>query len=172
MGFASIDELEVEKAQGAGRVQPVDVVLHVLGRVLAAHDPGGRVLELAPVRDHRRLREAVVLPRVVDVVMGVEDPPHVVVLQAETGELVLHRHLLGDDARHPEALHDLRVARARVHEDRVVAAEDEVPPGLHPGADAHVAGEDEEARFQLDVDQVELLDLEGHGLSFQAVRAG
>ena len=81
-------------------------------------------------------------------------------------ELAPQGHLLRHDARHPERLHDLRMARARVDEDRLgVGAEDQVAPRLHARADAHVAGEHEEARLELDVDQVEHLDLVGHWMA-------
>jgi hypothetical protein len=150
--------------EGPGLVQPVDVVLDVLRGVLAAHDSGGRVLELTPVRDHGLPhRELGVLARVVDVVMCVEDPADVADLHAVPRQLASDRHLLRDDSSHAEPLHDLRVAGACVDNDRVeLGAEDEVAPGLHPGADPHVAGEDEEARLELDVDQIEHLDLVGH----------
>ena len=43
------------------------------------------------------------------------------------------------------------------------------PQVLDAGADAHVPGENEEARLELDVDQVERLDLVGHPSSFRYV---
>src|SRR2546422_5981 len=49
-------------------------------------------------------------------------------------------------------------------EDGVAPAEDQVPPRGRPRRDAHVAAEDEKARFELDVDQVEDFDLERHVL--------
>ena len=76
-------QLEVEQPQRARLVEPVDVMLDVLGRVLAAHDAGRRVLELAAVRDDRLAhRELAVLACVVDVVVRVEDPAHIVDLDA------------------------------------------------------------------------------------------
>lgn len=93
----------------------------------------------------------------------VQDPAHVADLDAVLRELAAQGHLLRHDARHPERLHDLRVARAGVDEDRLrVGAEDEIAPRLHARPDAHVAGEYEETRFELDVDQIEHLDLVGH----------
>src|SRR3990172_6523999 len=46
-----------------------------------------------------------------------------------------------------------------------IGPEEQVAPGLHARDLPHVAGEDEEARLELDVDQVEQLDLVGHGTS-------
>src|SRR5712692_2489805 len=162
-------QLEVEQPQRPLRVQPVDEVLDVLGGVLLAHQPGDRVLELTPVdHDRGRAREAVVLAGVVDVKVGVQDPADVLRLQAVAPELALQPLLLGDVAGHPESGHDLRAARPGVDEDRVVPAEDQVPPRGRPRRNAHVAAEDEKAGFELDVDQVEDFDLESYGSSFES----
>ena len=154
-------ELEVEQAERPRRVQPVDVVLHVLRRVLLAHQPGGGVLELAPVHhDRRRHREALVLAGVVDVAVGVEHRGDVPDRDAVRPECVLELHVLVDPALHPEAPHDLGVAGAGVDEDRPRrVAQDQDAPGVHPDRRAHVAAEDEEARLDEDVGQREELDL-------------
>src|SRR5919201_5704184 len=94
--------------------------------------------------------------------MRVEDPTDVVQLEAVQRELALDLHLVGDRPDHAESGHDLRVHRAGVDEDRVVAAEDEEPPRLADDAFAHPAAEAKEARVELDVDQVEQLDLIRH----------
>ena len=157
-------QLEVEQAHGARGVQPVDVVLDVLRRILLAHQAGDRVLELLALHDDgRRHREPVVLPRVVDVVVGVQDVADVLGLETVLCELIFQLLLLADPAGHAEPLHDLRVGRTGVHEDGVVAAQDERAPGLRPGLLPHVAGQNQEARLELDVDQVEELYLESHG---------
>ena len=99
----------------------------------------------------------------VDVVVRVQDPADVVDLDPVPRELTPKRHLLRHDPGHPECLHDLGMARAGVDEDRLgVGAEDQVAPCLHARADPHVAGEHEEARLELDVDQIEHLDLVCH----------
>ena len=138
-------------------------MLHVLGRVLPAHEPRCRELELTPVHHYRgRHREALVLTGVVDVGVRVQDVADVPELHPEAPELVLETLLLADGARHVEPTHDLRVASACVDENGVVAAEDQVAPGRSLGADAHVVGEHEETRLELDVDERQDLDLEGH----------
>jgi hypothetical protein len=105
------------------------------------------------------VREVVVLARVVDVQMRVQNPAHVLRLETVLRELCLEHLLLADPALHPEAVHDLRVGGARVDENRGVAAEDQVAEGRHPEANAHVLAEDEEARVELDVDQRQDFDL-------------
>ena len=152
-------ELEVEQPHGTRRVQAVDVVLHVLGRVLRSHDPRGGELELAAVRDYRGVREAIVLAGVVDVVVRVHDPADVVALQAVQLELRVEALPLLDVPRHPEPPHDLRARRSRVHEDGVVAAEYQVAPRLRPDDAPELASEDEERTLDVDVHQVEHLDL-------------
>src|SRR5439155_14218526 len=102
------------------------------------------------------------LAGVVDVSVGMQDVAHVPELQPETPELVLEALLLAHRAGHVKPAHDLRVASARVHENRVVAAEDQIAPGRSLGADAHVVGEHEETRLELDVDERQDLDLESH----------
>jgi hypothetical protein len=139
-------------------------VLDVRGRVLRARQARGGELELAPVDHDRRAREPVVLSRVVDVRVRVrvEDPAHVFHRHAVERELVLEPLLLARVADHPEPRHDLGARRAGVDEDGIVTAEDQVRPGLRPRDDAHVVGEDEEARLDVDVHQVEHLDLVLH----------
>ena len=156
-------QLEIEQAKRTGRVQPVDVVLDVFGRVLAAHQPGRGVLELTAVHhDWRRHREAGVLAGVVDVRVRVQDVADVGAVESVLRELRVDPLLLRDEAGHVQSLHDLRVARARVDQDRADRiAEDEHTPGRRDGADPHVAGEHEEAGLELDVDQGEELDLVG-----------
>src|SRR5581483_8909420 len=167
-------ELEVEQAQGAGGVQPVDVVLDVLRRVLLAHQPGNRVLELAPVHHHRRRqRKAVVLAGVVDVAVGVQHGGDVLDRHAVLRQLVLELHLLRDVPLHAEPAHDLGVAGAGVDEERARrVAEDQDPPRVHPDRSPHVAREHEEARLDLDVDQRQESELVGgHGSRYAAGRA-
>ena len=155
-------ELQVEQAQRPRRVQAVDVVLDVLGRVLRAHQAGGRELELAPGHHHRRRGEAIVLAGVVDVRMRVQDPADVAETDAVPGQLALEPLLLGRVADHAQAPHDLRARRAGVHEDRIASAEQQVRPGLRPRDDAHLVREHEEARLDVDVHQIEQLDLVAH----------
>ena len=64
--------------------------------------PRGGELELAAVRDHRGVREAIVLAGVVDVVVRVQDPADVVALQAVQLELRVEALPLLDVPRHPE----------------------------------------------------------------------
>ena len=93
-------ELEVEQPQRAARVQPVDHVLDVLGRVRRPGQSRHRVFELAPV-DHRggRHREEVGLARVVDVQVRVQHVAHVARLDAVQRELAARRAARA--ARHP-----------------------------------------------------------------------
>src|SRR5439155_22094584 len=156
-------ELEVEQAQRAWRVQAVDEMLDVFGGILLAHQTRYRVLELAAVDDHRRrVGEAVVLTGVVDVQVRVQNPAHVLRRKAEVGELRLEHLLFRDPALHAEPVHDLRALRAGVDHDRVLAAEDQEAERRRFDANSHVAGQHQEARVELDVDEVQEFDLERH----------
>ena len=130
-------ELEVEEPQRAGRVQTVDVVLHVLGRVLRAHQAGDRVLELAAVHhDRRRHREAVVLAGMVDVAVRVQHGGDVArsrrrarrarsraACPRRRGPVMPSRSMISG------------LARAGVDEDRPGrVAEDQDAPRVHPDA--------------------------------------
>jgi hypothetical protein len=66
------------------------------------------------------------------------------------------------EALHPEVAHDLRVAEARIDDDRGLTAEDEKPEHGHLDRRPAVVTQDEEARLELDVSQVEDLDLKTH----------
>ena len=148
-------------------MQPVDEVLDVLGRILLAHQPGYRMLELATIDDHRRrARETIVLSRVIDVEVGMQNPPNVLRRQSEGGELVLEHLLFGDPPLHAEPVHDLRALRPGVDHDRIVAAEDEEAEGGRLHAHPHVSSEHQKARIELDVDEVQELDFERHRLPF------
>ena len=104
------DDLEVQEAQRARVVQPVDQVLHVGRRVLLAHQAGDGVLELAAVDDHGRPvhREVRVVAGVVDVQMGVQDVADVLHLQPVLLELPLHPLAVAPPALHAEVAHDRR----------------------------------------------------------------
>ena len=70
--------------------------------------PGNRIFELAPVDDGRRVHgKEVVLPRVIDVQMGMEDVAHVAELEPMLLELILDHVLVGLHAAHSERFHDL-----------------------------------------------------------------
>ena len=150
-------------------MEPVDQVLDVLGRVLLAHQTGDRELELTAIdHDSRRGREAVVLAGVIDVQMGVQDPADVAGRQVVFLQLVIELHLLGHVAGHAQPLHDLGMARSGVDDDRLVA-KDQEPERRDLRTYAHVAPEYEEARLDVDVDEAQKLDLEGHAPLLSAV---
>jgi hypothetical protein len=152
-------------------VQPVDEVLHVGRRVLLAHQAGDGVLELAAVDHHGRPvhREVRVVAGVVDVQMGVQDVAHVLHLQPVLLELALHPLAVAPPALHAEVAHDRRLAEARVDHDRRLPADDEEAERRHLLPAPGILCEDEEARVQLDVAQVEDLHLETHVVSSRAV---
>ena len=165
-------ELEVEQPQRAGRVQPVDEMLDVLGGILLAHQARDGELQLTPVdHDRRPDREAVVLAGVIDVQVGVQDPPDVIGRQVELRELVLQLHLLGHVPGHAQPLHDSGVAGAGVDEDGLLPAEDQEPECRDPLPYPHVAPEHQETGLDVDVDEAEKLDLQGHANSPLAVGA-
>ena len=80
-------------------------------------------------------------------------------------ELVLELHLLGHVAGHAQPVHDLGVARAGVDKDGLLAAEDEEPERRDLRSHPHVAPEHQEARLDVDVDEAQKLDLQGHANS-------
>jgi hypothetical protein len=123
------------------------------------------MLELAPVHHHwRRHREAVVLARMVDVTVAVEDRGDVANREALSGERVLELLFLVHPAGHAQPLHDLGVTRSRVDEDGARrVAEDQDAPGVDPDRRTHVPREHEEARLDENVDQREQADLVRHG---------
>ena len=75
----------------------------------------------------------------VDVQVRVQDPANVTRSQVVLRQLVLELHLLGHVAGHPEPLHDLGVARARVDEDGLLAAENQEAECRNTRPDPHVA---------------------------------
>ena len=155
--------LQVEQPERVPSVEAVDQVLDVLRRVLRAHETGDRVLQLAAVdRDGGGVREEVVLARVVDVEMGVQDVADVAHLDPVPGERVVQNLLAGLDPAHPEPFHDLDVPVSGVHEDQVRPAGDQVRKGGHPRDPSGVARQHQEARVELDVPDVENLDLHAH----------
>src|SRR3954454_1720434 len=162
--------LEVEQPQRARVVQAVDEVLDVGRRVLLAHQARGGVLELAPVDDHRGAvhRELVVVARVVDVQVRVQDVADVLHLQPVLVELLLHALAVAPPALHAEVAHDGRIGEAGVDDDRRLAAEDEEAERRHLLPPAGILGEDEEARVELDVAEVEDLHFETHCASLGA----
>jgi hypothetical protein len=163
-------DVEVEEAQRAGVVQPVDEVLHVGRRILLPHEAGDGVLQLAAVDDHRGRvhREVVVVAGVVDVQVRVQDVAHVVHPHPVALELPLHPLPVAPPALHAQVAHDRRVAEARVDDHRRLAARDEEPERRDLLPAAGVLSQHEEARVQLDVAQVEHLDLEAHVVSLRA----
>src|SRR6202008_3507696 len=68
-------------------------------------------------------------------------------------------------APHPERLHDLIRAIARVDQNRPWTSENQKSIGRHPTGAAAIAAEDEKARFELDIAVVENLDFERHTFS-------
>ena len=94
---------------------------------------------------------------------------------AVLGELLVHALIAVVEALHPEVAHDLGVAEAGVDDDRGLTAEDQEPEHRDLERHAAVVAEDKEARFELDVPQVENLDLQPHlsllwvGLSLAAI---
>ena len=156
-------DFQVEEAQRALGVQPVDQVLDVGQRILRVHQAGDRVFELAPVDADRGVhREQVVLAGVIDVQVGVQHVAHVAHAHAVARELVLDHVLVELQPAHAERFHDLVRAVAGVDHDRPGAAEDQEAEGRHAPRAAAVAPEHQEARFQFDVAVVEDLDFECH----------
>src|SRR5262249_60742388 len=95
-------------------------------------------------------------------VVRVQDEARVLGPEAMRRELVLELLLFADPAGHAEPLHDLGARRSGVDKDGIVTAQDERAPGLRTRLLPHVARENQEARLELDVDQVEKIDLECH----------
>jgi hypothetical protein len=130
---------------------------------LLAHQPGHRELQLAAVDDHDGVhRELRVLAGVIDVQMGVQDEPNVGLLHPMLGELLLHALLAVVEALHPQVAHDLGMAESRIDDDRGLTAADQKPEYGYLDRHPAVVPQDEEARLEFDVPQVEDLDLKTH----------
>jgi len=106
----------------------------------------------------------------VNVQVGVEDPPDVGLVQPMPGELLVEPLVAAVETLHPEVAHDLGAAKAGVDQNRRLAAQDQEAEHRHLNAEAAVVPKHEEARLKLDVAQVEHLDLNAHTRSYSSRR--
>src|SRR4051812_27928641 len=159
-----IDVLEVEQAKrGTLVVQAVDEVLDVGRRVLLTHQARHGVLELGTVDDDGRVqREVLVVARVIDVQMRMQDVADVLHLEAVSVERLLHSLTVPPPPLHPQVPHDLGLAEAGVDDDRRLASGDEEPERRHLLAPARVLREHKEARVERDIAQVEDVHFQTH----------